>query len=203
MGLHQNLHPARARYGDHGPARASGAHALSRPGARRALGVRHRRRLPARAGRLLAARLRLARAGGPAQRPSPAQGAPARHRPSLPTCARQGAGAIAAPPAPWLAGFGVRVPGDHPAADRSGQLRRRSGRCVHGSRTVIAWLWPVVHTRPEALLCRADGRLRRRVDDRHAGLQALCRAGRRLGLVCGGAPRLCACRQACSASTST
>ena len=48
------LHPARSRRGDRRSARAPRAHALSRSGARRAVGLRHRRRLPARAGRVLA-----------------------------------------------------------------------------------------------------------------------------------------------------
>ena len=77
-----------SRPGDHRFARTPCAHALPGPGPGRALGLRHRRRVPAGAGRLLARPLRLARAGGAAQRLSPVQGAAARHRPAFPARAR-------------------------------------------------------------------------------------------------------------------
>ena len=46
-----------------------------------------------------------------------------------------------------LAGLGVRVPRAHPAADRPGALRRRSGRRLHRRRAVAARLRPVVRAR--------------------------------------------------------
>src|SRR3954447_4220649 len=149
------------------------------------MGVRHRRRLPARAGGVLARHLRLARRGGPAQRVRAAQGRAPRHRPALPSRPRCRAGSPAAPADARLAGLGVRVPGHHPAARRSRAVRRRPRRCVHGGGSLAAGLRPVLRTRAAALLGAGDGRLPGRVDDRCAWLPALRGAGRRLGLVRG------------------
>src|SRR4051812_5971321 len=84
------LHPPRARRGDRRPARSSRPHALPRPGAGRALGLRHRRRLPARAGRLLAGRLRLAGGGGGGPSPPPRPRGAARGPPPPPPPAGRG-----------------------------------------------------------------------------------------------------------------
>src|SRR4051794_13020209 len=157
------------------------------------MGVRHRRRLPARTGGVLARHLRLARPGGPAQRVRAAQGHAGRHRPALPSRPRCRAGSSAAPADARLAGLGVRVPGDHPAARRSGAVRRRPRRCVHGGRSLAAGLRPVLRTRAAALLGAGDGRLPGRADDRRAWLPALRGTGRRLGLVRGVPARLRPC----------
>ena len=46
-----------------------------------------------------------------------------------------------------LAGLGLRVPRAHPAPDRPGPLRRRSGRCLHRRRALAARLRPLVRAR--------------------------------------------------------
>ena len=68
------------------------------------------RRLPARACRLLARRLRLARSGSGSQRLSAIQGAARRNRPPLHPRGGEGAEPDAAPHLAWLAGLDRRVP---------------------------------------------------------------------------------------------
>src|SRR6185437_13385239 len=92
---HDALHFPHPRRRPRRLARASGAHALSRRRARRALGLWDERRLYARARRLLARRLRLARRRGEAQRLSAVQARQRRHRPAFSACSRQGATADA------------------------------------------------------------------------------------------------------------
>ena len=139
-GHHRALRDPRRRLGARRP-----AHRLARTrfpdqidGHR--LGVRDPDRLPARARRVLARRVRLARAGGAAQR---ARALPHRdRRPVDPLRPRALAARRRAPAAPHarLAGLGRRVPRRHPAADRPGGARRRRGRRVPRDRAVAARL---------------------------------------------------------------
>ena len=68
-----------------------------------------------------------------------------------------------------------------PAPHRSRELRRRSGGRLHGRCAVAARLRPLVPAGAEALRRRGVRGLFRRTHDRHPWLQALRRAGRRLG----------------------
>ena len=118
-------------------------------------------------------RLRLARLGGQAQRLPAVHGADRRHRPALHPRAGHAAGRAAAADLPRLAGIGVRVPQADPAADRA----------LHGHCPVAAGLHAVVQARAEALQRRGHRRRLCGADDGRARLQALRRAGRRLGLL--------------------
>src|SRR3989442_568482 len=117
----------RARRRARRPARTPGARALARRDPRRAVALRHRPRVHEVARRLLARPLRLARAGGGAQRAPPVHRGAGRHRPALHPRARGGTTPDAAAALARLAGLDRRIPAAGPDADRSGALRRRSG----------------------------------------------------------------------------
>ncbi len=174
------VHHPRARCRARRPARAPRPHPPARPGSRGALDLRHRRDLPRRPDRLLARRVRLARAGSRAQRLSANHSPHRRDRPPLPACAGTGAEPAPTPPLPRLAGLGVRVPRSHPAPDRPGPLRRPAGGRLHGGGALASWLRPVVPPGPAAPRRRGDRRPFFGVDDA-AGLRALHGAGGRLG----------------------
>ena len=140
-------------------ARAARPHALPRPGAGRAVGVRRRPRLREGALRLLARSLRLAEARGDAQRLPPVHGAGRGHRSPLHPRGGPGPHAAAAAALPRLAGLGLGVPQDHPDAHGPGALRRRPARCLHRGRAVAAGLRLLLRAGPAAL--RRDGDRRR------------------------------------------
>src|SRR5256884_6973275 len=157
-------------------------------------GLRHRSRLHAWPRRVLAARFRLARTGGAAQRLSAIQAAARRYRAAFPARAGQRAVALPAPAVAWLAGLSLRVPRHDPAPRRSRPLWRRCERRPHDHRAVTARLRPLLCARAEALWDRGD----RRCDDRAdagARLSALCRARRRLGRLYRRADGMCSRRE--------
>ena len=122
--------------------------------------------------RILAHRLRLAAVGSQAQQLPPVHAADRRHRPAFhPRALAQGRRAAAADLA-RLAGLGVRVSQDHPAAHRA----------LHRDRALAAGLHALVPAGAEALHHPADRPALRRADD-GARLRPLLHAGRRLGRV--------------------
>ena len=151
--------------------------ALARRAAGRALGLRHQRRVHAGAGRLLARPLRLARAGGASSTPSASSRCRCTASTSISSTSRARARTRAAAALARLAGLGLRVPRDHPAADRPRALRRRPGRRVHRGRALAARLRPLVRARAAALRRRGDRRLLRRADDRRARLRRFAAQG--------------------------
>ena len=118
------------------------------------------------------------------------------YRPPFSACPGKGAQSDAAPVDARLAGIRVRVPGLHSPPHRSGELRRRSGGRFHGRRAVAAGLWALVQAWAETVRRRGTGGLFRGPHDRHARLQALRCAGRRLGRHHRRAHGLRACGQA-------
>ena len=84
--------------------------------------------LPAGAGRVLADRLRLAQARGPAEPAAPVHHHHRRRQPALPARPLPRAGGDPAAAAPRLARLGGGVPGAGRSADRPGRPRRRPGR---------------------------------------------------------------------------
>ena len=111
---------------------AAGSRArASRPDRRHRLGVRHPDRLPARARGVLARRVRLARAGGAAER---ARALPHRdRRPVDPLRARALASSrrVSVAAHARLAGLDRRVPRRHPPAHRAGAARREAADAFH------------------------------------------------------------------------
>ena len=135
------------------------------------------------AGRLLARPLRLAGARGAAEPASAVHGAGRRHRHPLHPRARRRPGADAAAAVARLARIDRGVRADHPDADRSRALRRRSRRRLHGGRALAARLRVLLPAGPAAVRHRGDRRPVRVADDRRPRLPALRRPGRRLGRV--------------------
>ena len=113
-----------------GPARPARQDPLARRAAGRRLELRGRARLRERDDRALADLVRLAQAGGRAQRVPAVHHDDRRHQRALPARALARAERDAADPHAWVAGLGRRVPRRHRAADRSGLARRRRGRGV-------------------------------------------------------------------------
>ena len=131
----------------------------------------------------LARPFRLAGARGSSERLATVQGDAGRDRPAFSARPGRGSQSDAAAAVAWLARLGVRVSRPDPPPDRSGTVRRRSGRCIHRGGAVAAGLRPVLRAGPEALLAAGDRRLLRQPDDRRSRLPALCGARRRLGLL--------------------
>src|SRR5207248_11638446 len=115
------------------------------------MAIRHRPRVPERARRLLAERLRLAQARSEAERVPAVHGRASECRPALHTCPGSGAATPAALAVAWLAGLRLGIPQGDRTAHRSGPLRLRRGGCVSRGRTVAARVWAVLQARPAAL----------------------------------------------------
>ena len=159
---------------------APGTDALPGPDRRHGLGVRDPARLPARARRVLARRVRLAHAGGTTQR---ARALPHHHRRPVDPLHPRAVSArrrFAAAPHTRLAGFGRRVPRRHPTVDRARGSRGPRGRRLPRRRAVVARL-RLLGADPHARLGRATHRSGVRRADASPRLHALRRAGRRLG----------------------
>ena len=131
-------------------------------------------------GRILAGRLRLARAGGEAEPLCAIQGCRRRHGAAFHPRAGQGGEADAASPAARLAGIGMGIQPPHSAPHRA----------LHRRRALAAGIHLQLHARPAALRRGRDGGSLRGTHDRCPWLPALRRAGRRLGRVRFDAARL-------------
>ena len=172
------VHHRRAGCGARRPAAAAGSRPLSGRARRVGLDARHRPDLPPAARRVLAGRLRLARAGAHAERIPAVHDERRRAGRTLHPSPFAGAGRAAAHADPRLARHLLRVLEDGRPARRSGQPRRqRRGRLPCG-RPVAARLRVLGAAAPDGALAAADG------PDVHggdgaAGLRPLRRAGRR------------------------
>ncbi len=136
--------------------------------------------LPARARRVLARRVRLARAGGTAQR---ARALPHAHRRPVDPLHPRALGArgrVAVAHHARLARLGRRVPGGHPAADGPRGSRRPGERRLPRGRALTPRL-RLLGAHPHARLGSMADRAGVHRADGSARLPALRRAGRRLG----------------------
>ncbi|AQW53165.1 hypothetical protein SHXM_06628 [Streptomyces hygroscopicus] len=156
-----------------------GTHPLAGTAPRRRLVRRGLARPRPRAGRVLGHRVRLAGAGGAAERVPPVHDGDRRAAGALPPYPLTRAGCPAAADHPWLAGFGRGVHRGHRPADRSARTRGRPGRRLPRRHPVPPRL-RLLRPAPRTRLGRPPHRHRVDGADAAPGVRALRHAGWRL-----------------------